>query len=417
MPAAMTPRILCLVMLVSCTDDPAGTLDPDAGDGSSSDAAGDARDGKGDDANTPQLVEICAGVMADIHGAMPASAAIQQCLDATSTGGDLALPAGTYRVTSLVRVGRGITLHTAGVAANAPACLVTGAPACATLRAAPDLLVARGFVQIEDSDVTLEHVVLDGNRAARLQSTAAQMCAAGTNGPGFNAIAAGCTHCTLLYSATINALCGTGFEWNGADAFIGGNLVRDNGDHVTQFMWADGITITRTENTQVIANYFANNSDVDLILGSNANGLVRQNTIHHSTQDSFAGLMLDNFNDSAPGDFRGAQVIENTITCNGRCDYGIQLGPHPWYHSSNIRGGTVSANSVDGARMGINVDGGGTAEAPITVSGNTVGPSPATATFLCGPRPSSRFNVSPDSVVSLGAGPAAETAMYVHDCP
>lgn len=378
--------------------------------------ATDPMDGKADGPGS-HVVELCAGITADAGGGAPASAAVQACLDATADGGDLALPAGVYRVTGLIRVGRGITLHTGGVAAGAPACLVDGAPPCATLRADPDLLVTRGFLQIEDRDVTVEHIVIDGNRGARLTSEAAQRCAGGTNGPGFNAIAAGCTHCTFLMSATINALCGTGFEWNGADAFIGGNLVRDNGDHDTRNMWSDGITVTVTANAQVISNYFADNSDVDLILGSNHGGLVRHNTITHGRQDSFAGLMLDNFNDSAPGDFEQAQVIENTITCNGRCDYGIEVGPHPWYHSSNIRGGTVAANAVDGARMGIDVDGAGTPAAPTTVTGNQVGPTPASATFLCGPRPSSRFNVAPDSVVELGAGPAPDTAMLVHDCP
>ena len=201
------------------------------------------------------------------------------------------------------------------------------------------------------------------------------------------------------------------------DAFIGGNLVRDNGDHVTPYMWSDVITITRTENARVISNYFADNSDVDLILGSNHGGEVRQNTIIHGHQDSFAGLMLDNFNASTPGDFEQAQVTENTITCNNRCDYGIQLGPHPWYQSSNILGGTVASNAVTGARMGIDADGAGTAAAPMTITGNQVGPSPSSATFLCGTRPSSRFNVAPDSVVDLGAGPAPDTAMLVHDCP
>jgi hypothetical protein len=182
-------------------------------------------------------------------------------------------------------------------------------------------------------------------------------------------------------------------------------------------MWSDGITVTFTDNARVVSNYFADNSDVDLILGSNRGGLVQHNTIHHAWQDSFAGLMLDNFNGSAPGDFEGAQVIENTILCNGRCDYGIQIGPHPWYQSANIRGGTVAANLVEGARMGIDADGAGTVDAPTTITGNQVGPSPASATFLCGSRPSSRFNVAPDAVVDLGAGPAPDTAMFVHDCP
>jgi len=371
-------------------------------------------DGKADG---PTTVELCAGVTADAAGGQPASDAIQACLDATGTSGELALPPGVYRVTSMLRVGRGITLRTAGVASDAPACGVLGAPACATLRADANLLVTRGFVRLEDRDVVVDHLVLDGNRQARLGSQAAQLCASGTNGPGFNAIAAGCVHCTFRMSATINALCGTGLEWNGPAAFIGGNLVRDNGDHTSSNMWSDGITITVTENAQVIANYFSDNSDVDLILGSNRGGTVAHNIVVHGRQDSFAGLMLDNFNGTAPGDFTGAEVTSNSITCNGRCDYGIQLGPHPWYPSANIVGGTVAGNTVAGARMGIDVDGAGTAGAPIIVTGNQVDATPSSATFLCGVRPSSRFNVAQDSIVDLGAGPAPDTMLTVHDCP
>jgi hypothetical protein len=370
--------------------------------------------GKGDGV---ALVELCPGTFVDVAGDAPASPALQACLDATPGGGELALPAGTYRVTGVVRVGRGITLRTAGVPGDAAACGVAGAPACATLRADANLLVERGFVVLEDADVTLDHLVIDGNRQARLASAAAHSCATGTNGPGFNARAAGCTHCALRMSMSINALCGTGFEWTGGDAFIGGNLVRDNGDHTTRNMWADGITITNTQNAQVVANYFLDNSDVDLILGSNRGGAVTQNTIVHGRQDSFAGLMLDNFDGTAPGDFVDASVTANTIECSGRCDYGIQLGPHPWYPSANIRGGTVAGNTVTGARMGIDADGAGTADAPITITGNDVGPTPASATFLCGTRPSARFNVAPDAVVDLAAGPPPDAAMTVHDCP
>jgi len=391
--------------LAACVADPPGGGDPGPGGG------------KGDDPTSAQPVEICAGVTADRSGGAPASAAIQACLDATASGGELALPSGVYRITSLVRVGHGVTLHTRDVPATAPACLVEGAPPCASLRADDNLDVTRGFVQLEDSDVTVEHVVLDGNRAARLHSEGARQCAAGNNGAGFNGIATACTRCTFLMSATINALCGTGFEWNGADAFIGGNLVRDNGDHVSHNMWADGITVIFTEHAQVVSNYFVDNSDVDLILGSNRGGVVQHNTIHHGRQDSFAGLMLDNFNGAEPGDFVDAQVIDNTVTCNGRCDYGIQVGPHPWYPSANLRGGTIAANVVAGARMGLDVDGAGTPDAPTIVTGNQVGASPSSAAFLCGTRPSSRFNVAPDAVIDLGAGPAPDTAMLVHDCP
>ncbi len=107
--------------------------------------------------------------------------------------------------------------------------------------------------------------------------------------------------------------------------------------------------------------------------------------------------MLDNFGGAEDGNFVGAQVVKNTVTCNGRCHYGIMLGPHCWcglfvfwfeycivlsfrfrltvniffcrYNSAAIIGGTVSNNYVSGGGFNINVD----IATGISVFGNTFG--------------------------------------------
>ena len=171
-------------------------------------------------------------------------------------------------------------------------------------------------------------------------------------------------------------------------------------------MWADGLTMLRSNRAVVDHCLFVDNTDVDLIVGGAVDGVVTSNTVRHTAQASFAGLMLDNFNGTTPGDFRGAQVTANDIGCGASlCDFGIQLGPHPWYPSANILGGVVTGNASHGAKIGINVDGAGTPEAPMVVTGNTFGPGPTSASFLCGTRATTPFNVSPDSVVDLGQGP------------
>ena len=66
--------------------------------------------------------------------------------------------------------------------------------------------------------------------------------------------------------------------------------------------------------------------------------------------------MLDNFNSdnlSIRGDFRDADVTNNTIDCRQqRCLFGIQVGPRPWYPTRNIVGGHIWDNQIHGAEGG-----------------------------------------------------------------
>lgn len=129
----------------------------------------------------------------------------------------------------------------------------------------------------------------------------------------------------------------------------------------------------------MIGNTFVDNSDVNLICGSCPNATITGNSISHANGASFAALMLDNFNGATDGNFCGATVASNTIACNGKCHYGVMLGPHCWYASPAIVGGTITSNSVSGAGININID----IATDIAVFGNT--PSGAIAqTGLCG---------------------------------
>jgi hypothetical protein len=364
------------------------------------------------------LKPLCAGVTVDASGASPASPAIQACIDAAPEGSTLSFAPGIYRITTELRITKPITLRTSGNQGS-PACLVSGAPPCATLRADADVVAPRGFLRIEQThDVSLDHVVLDGNRAARLGSGAASQCRSGSTGAGFNASAGECESCTFIASASIGALCGSGFEWAGDNARILGSTFRDNGDHTQSMMWSDGLTLLRSNAGVVDHCLFVDNSDVDLIIGGATNGSIAHNTVRQADQASFAGLMLDNFNGTAPGDFHGALITGNDIDCGASlCDYAIELGPHPWYPSSNTLGGTVTANAAQGGKVDLNVDGAGTTASPIVVSGNTTGSVSGSATFNCGVRAATSFNVSPDSAVDFGAGPFPTGTLSFQNCP
>ncbi|MHB8876122.1 MAG: right-handed parallel beta-helix repeat-containing protein [Myxococcaceae bacterium] len=370
-------------------------------------------------AATSALVTLCPGVQADIGGVASASAQVQQCIDAAPAGGTVLLPAGIYRVTSELQLSKPLTLGTAGTQALTAGCLDPDGPRCAVFRADANLSVPRGFLRLgATTAVVLDHLVLDGNRGQRLTSAAAGQCAAGNNGAGFNASTGGCTGCSFLRSGSARALCGTGFEWRGDQATVTGSVFRENGAHTVTNMWSDGLTLLQSDGARVTASRFVDNSDVDLIFGGGTNATVQNNRISHFAQATFAGLMLDNFNGSTSGDFTGTVVSGNSIECGALlCDFAIELGPHAWYQSANIIGGTVSGNSATGGKFGINVEGGGTVAQPMVVTGNTLGPSPSSATFLCGARACTAFNVSPDSHVDVQTGPAPTGAFQFHDCP
>ncbi|MDB4933379.1 MAG: hypothetical protein JWP87_351 [Labilithrix sp.] len=369
-------------------------------------------------------VPLCAGMLADPTGGDDARAAMQACLDATPSGGTLALPPGIFRLSGVVSITKPMTVTTAGATKSPASCLAYDAPSCAVLRAdantLPSAAGARGFVRMglgnaAVSAVTLDHVVVDGNRGARLASPAAAACASGNNGEGIN-IGANCTTCTVTASASVRALCGSALEWDGDGVTVKNTMFAANGDHATQNMWSDGLTVHKSDNAVVDSCRFIDNSDVGFISGGGTNAKYTGNVAMQLEQATFAALMLDNFNNGALGNFTGTVMSGNTVICAAPCHFGIELGPHPWYASPNIVGGTVTGNVVRGAYVGINAQGAGTAAAPTVISANDLGPTPSSAAFQCGNVSGlSPLNVSAESIVDLKGG--AATGSISVPCP
>ncbi len=369
-------------------------------------------------------VTLCPGVTADPTGAADAKTALQSCIDQTLSGGTLALPPGIFRVSGVVSITKPMTLTTAGATGDAASCLEYAAPKCAVLRAdatvSPSAAATRGFLRLGAidatvSNVTLDHVLVDGNRAARIPSPAASACASGNNGDGIN-IGANCATCTVIGAASARALCGSGLEWDGDGITMKNSVFWGNGDHATQNMWSDGLTIHKSDGGKVTGCAFIDNSDVGFISGGGVNASYTGNYAGQISQTAFAAIMLDNFNSPSLGDHTGAVLSGNNVSCPGGCHFGIELGPHPWYASPNIKGGTVSGNSVVGAHIEINAQGAGVAGNPTVITGNDLGPVPGSAAFQChsvsGLTP---LNVSAESIVDLKGG-AATGAISV-PCP
>lgn len=403
-------------------------------------------------------VYLCDGVTLDNTGRRAATEDLQTCIDRTG-GGTLRLQPGTYRITGQLRITEPITLCTADSAEESGGCLRSpcdlGRPGsnCARLLADRNLQATGGFVVAQNtSGVSLDHVILDGNRGERVYvapgqlSETASRCKSPEPNAGMNASFLGCQNCGFVGSASIGAVCGSALQWVGSDAVVVDSAFLDNGQNSQQsadnYLWADGLTLLDGERARVERNTFRDNTDVGLIIGNAPGAQIQENRIVQQSQTAFAGLMLDNFGGSQCGDFRGASVRSNTVSCDSSsqrlCFFGIQLGPHPWYlpaglpprcasplaEGTNIKGGTVHGNTVQGAAQGFDIDGAGTSLAPIRVYDNAVSGWASSIRFpACGVRTTSSHNAtaSPDSFADRRRGdgnpdPTAYTEELFHIC-
>lgn len=371
-----------------------------------------------------QVATVCAGVTTPLDGVTDNAPALRQCIQNTPTGGTLQIPAGVYTLRTAVPITKSMTLRTAGTSGSTQNCEQPGVQ-CATLRAASNFSGTTGMLTVDNlSAVHIDHLIVDGNRGARLGSFNASQCASGapgTNRYGYNVRLGDCAGCSFRHNVSKNTLCGTALEFRGNDGVIVNNVIRSNGQNSATNMWADGITIHFSDRATVTDNLLVDNSDVGLILGGGRNAFVARNTIQQATQVAFAGLMLDNFNGGTHGDFTGTTVTQNTVSCGTQrwCHFGINLGPHPWYQPpSNILGGTVTGNTVTNARQGINVDGAGTVAAPLVLYNNSASGSPTSATFLCGTMATSNLNIyTAHSVVDRQGDTTPATNRIWHNCP
>lgn len=357
-------------------------------------------------------VEICAGRTADPTGQTDASSAINACIAAAPAGGLVALPPGTYRLDAPVVIARSdVTLTTRGLAGT-PWCGEAD-PRCAKLRASAgfdaDALLRIGSPTRADR-VVVDHVILDGNGAAR-RSDAGAARAACAAGRGRTIMAYTGDDNALVDSAVVGAMCGTAIGWSvsgvAARSRIQRNFVAHNGvDHTRATgLWSDGLT----HDLVVEDNVFLDDTDVDLILGG-ATGAsrIQRNTILHQEQESFAAFMLTNWSDPNDfsraqwADFRGLDVSGNTIACGSRCEIGMVLGVLPWFYDATYwtrlrtMGGRIHDNSIQTTKQGVLVAGAGTPEYPLVLGPNRydVVPNAATATFAQpGVRATGKLNV------------------------
>jgi hypothetical protein len=400
----LLPALFCAVALSACSGSGDGQPASQAAASVATFDAGAARASL----QPAAAVQICPGRSADPAGRVPASAAIQDCIDQIGPGGTLELPSGTYLMSSQLKVVFPFTLRTQGLSGSAQTCTM-GAD-CATLKAAPAFADRFGilFVGADGASVdhfVLDHVTLDGNRSARLAGAAHDACISGNNTFGFNATVQNCSSCKMVHSASVNALCGTGMSWAGNFATIEDNVFANNGDHQAQGLWADGLSLQRSDDASIRRNRLTDNTDVGLISFGAARSTIAGNVITQAGAEAFAGLMLDSL---SGGDFSDTTVADNAVDCaSDKCFFGMNIGPGPWYPDHQpVFGGRVEGNTIAGGMIGLNISGAAAGTQIMYVGNNTLAGAYPNVRVTCrqaGKVLRSALSLDPRSAVSLGA--------------
>ena len=387
----------------------------------------DRMNDEGTCAALPQL--ICPETVANTADCPDAAPGINFCLNDLNAlkpeNRTLALPPGRYLIKSTININDDdITFSTLGLSSDLTTCLKnsTSKP-CAVLIAADDFaeraMLLIGTNKKPVNGVTLDHIALDGAKDIRSRNgNITKDC--GSGGRGRNLIEAGGSDNKLLYSASVNALCGTAVGWavakTGINSVLKNNYIANNGiGYPDNTIWSDGLTIGQVSNATITGNLFQDSTDVDVVIGGATNTTFSDNIIYHPNLNSFAGFMLTNWSlRNSPqtaqwADFRGLVVSNNIFRCNYHVQICVQIGIFPWFYPetdwANWRtmGGTFLNNKIFTQNQGINVGGGGTLKDPVIFDGNEIFKSGSgTAEIGAGSNRTSR-NVGKLNVVGTGA--------------
>lgn len=312
----------------------------------------------------PQLINV-------VNTNKDASSVIQKCLNQAFSGKTLALPPGVYMIGRQLRSSKStntFTLTTQGKTQNSPACSYGITNDCAELRATAnfdaDGKSDYGVVGLKGKNIILDHIVVNGNKAARANSTAAVRCANDDTIAGIN-INVAVNGFQFLNSVSRNTLCATSLGIVGTNIVIKNSAFVANGTHNKNMMWSDGITSSDNNNgLHVINSTFIDNTDVHLIVGPGKNIKVQGNTFSHSPDPatgSFAALAIYDWGLATNNpSYAGSSFSGNTINCGStrNCGFGILLGSDPWItvRPLHVQQATVVNNVVSDAQVGILVN-------------------------------------------------------------
>jgi hypothetical protein len=283
-----------------------------------------------------------------------ATAVLQACIDRTPDAMMLALEPGRYSLAGQLLMERSIGLGTAGRVGTSP-CTAEASHGCAEFFALPALDTRFGMI-LATTAVTIDHIVLHGNRQGRSGTHAHQMCSTLTdNAYGFNGTLQ-CSGCSMVDSVSMFALCGTGLLVTapGVGVTLARNTFAYNGVHTTQNLWADGLTVHDSDGGIYENNTFVDNTDIDLIFGGCRGCKIRNNVVLHTADPAggaFAAIMIQKW-PSTSGCYEAVEITGNSVDCGPlrACGSGLYIGSESWYPETPY--GTLTEGQTSGEITG-----------------------------------------------------------------
>jgi hypothetical protein len=283
-------------------------------------------------------------------------AEINACL---SQGGTVVLEAGVYWIASGLEMAVNGTVFTGAGGDDSSGS--TG-----TVLAAVNGMYGQMLIITAD-DSEFSHIYMNGRVANRTLQYTCDQAFGGYRDYGYNAqvIADGFEvhHVTIA-----DAMCGSGMEVQGADfvirdSYFGGNGIPEDGSYSGDLPWADGLTLHLCDGGQVYDNAFADNTDIDVVVGGHNGGspcTIEYNLIANWFKHAFAGLHVGFYgNTGGNGDHSGSSYSYNEIIgYSNKMAFGIIVGFHPWGSTVDVGdAGTIEYNDIFGGVIGLAIDG------------------------------------------------------------
>lgn len=344
---------------------------------------------------------ICQNILNYRNKNVDSSKSLIECIHQTKPGGIINIPPGHYKIMNKIHIDRSVFIQSMYFDGK-PACSPRLEANCAVLEVG-SLPASSSFlggmpIEIEENNVSLHSLIIEGG-GNRSKDWEKRICLDESIRPLAGGIRVKGNNFHMTNVVLRNFSCYTALE---VTAGVKGLSVKDsligpNGQHDIRMMWADGITVHDAADAVIQNNAFLDNTDVQLIFGGCTGCIVSKNQFRHSSSfrhASFAELMIHAWSGTS-GNFSGSLISQNDIDCgqSKRCGYGIMVGGEPWYPAKTF-GGTVSANKVSNAQLGINVD---QLTGVMTIQDNSVTMSGGIANSDCGRKNWPAINVSRQS--------------------
>lgn len=353
-------------------------------------------------AQTPaQPSNVCNALRPFSRGNDDAASVLQHCLDSAKPGETVALPAGTYLMRIPIFIRASLSLTTAGVPSDAPACRRVDTR-CATLMpmmSESAIAQAPMPINVQADGVTVDHLIFAGTRVTAPRDAQA-LCLSQHGRSLAGGIRWSGQASRITRSVFRDFACYSALEVGTGSGLIADNLFSDNGTHTVNMMWSDGLTVHEGKSLNIRDNIFVDNTDVQLIFGGCTSCKVVGNRFRHSARasgGSFAELMIHAWPGGATsGRYDLSMFANNDIDCGTghQCGFGIMVGALPWYQAPTS-GGTVQGNRVRNAMLGLNVDG---LSGPVAIGANQIETVAGRYVTTCGSRQIDRgVNIAPSS--------------------